>query len=69
MLEGATDEFPDVRLRNPLKETAALSTHEQTVAHSSIKTASDKSFGLTVGGILAAIAWCAGGGSARCPGS
>jgi hypothetical protein len=39
-----------------LKETAALSTHEQTVAHSSIKTASDKSFGLTVGGILAAIA-------------
>ena len=33
-----------------------MSTHEHYLAHSSIKTASDRSFGLTVGGILAAIA-------------
>ena len=33
-----------------------MSTHEQYVAHSTITTSSDKSFGLTVGGILAAIA-------------
>ncbi len=33
-----------------------MSTHEQYTAHSTIKTATDKSFGLTVGGILAAIA-------------
>jgi hypothetical protein len=33
-----------------------LSTHEHIVAHAAIKTASDRSFGLTVGGILAAIA-------------
>lgn len=33
-----------------------MSTHEQYVAHAAIKTASDKSFGLTVGSILAAIA-------------
>ena len=33
-----------------------LSTHEQHIAHSTIKTASDKSFGYTVGAILAAIA-------------
>ena len=35
---------------------AVLSTHEHYTAHSQIKTASDKSFGLTVGLILAAIA-------------
>ena len=33
-----------------------MSTHEQYIAHSTIKTATDKSFGLTVGAILAAIA-------------
>lgn len=33
-----------------------MSTHESYTAHTEIKTASDKSFGLTVGGILAAIA-------------
>jgi hypothetical protein len=33
-----------------------LSTHEDYIAHSSITTASDRSFGLTVGGILAVIA-------------
>lgn len=42
-----------------------MSTHEQHVAHAAIKTATDKSFGLTVGSILAAIAglrsWWVGG--------
>jgi len=33
-----------------------VSTHEHIVAHAPVKTASDRSFGLTVGGILAAIA-------------
>lgn len=33
-----------------------MSTHEHVVAHAPIKTASDRSFGLTVGGILMAIA-------------
>jgi hypothetical protein len=33
-----------------------MSTHETYAAHGAIKTASNRSFGLTVGGILAAIA-------------
>ena len=33
-----------------------MSTHESFAAHGAIKTASNRSFGLTVGGILAAIA-------------
>ena len=33
-----------------------MSTHEHVVAHAALKTASDRSFGLTVGGILAALA-------------
>lgn len=33
-----------------------MSTHEHVVAHAPVKTATDRSFGLTVGGILVAIA-------------
>lgn len=33
-----------------------MSTHEQSIAHAPIKTATDRSFGLTVGSILAALA-------------
>ena len=33
-----------------------MSTHENCAAHSTLKTATNRSFGLTVGGILAAIA-------------
>lgn len=37
-------------------EIVVVFAHERLVAHAAIKTASDRSFGLTVGGILAAIA-------------